>query len=166
MKRFLVTGLVLLIVVLPGCGKDGKAPKELAVQVIECLKNKEINAYIDLCVTKEDKRFLIAASDLTLKEKTAQTALLSNTSRDIYEIKDVRISNFNDIASAKNMEKAVVRKIILRKKINEHGIISYDEVIVKFKDNMLPDLMIRKVVKVKDKWKIMDNEAMAFMSMI
>ena len=50
--------------------------------------------------------------------------------------------------------------------MQEQGVIFYREVIVKFKQSALPDLKIKKVIKVKDKWKIMDEQVLGFMSMI
>ncbi len=165
-KRVFIVGLLLLMIVFSGCGKVDKGPKELGMAVFEALKAKDVDAYLDLCLTIKDKKFLIFLSELTMEEKKVQKALISTSRRAIYETKDIRTANFNDIASLSGWENAVVKKISLKKRFKEHGMLFYEEVIVKFKQSKLPDLKIGKIVKTRDKWKIMDDQALGFLSMI
>ncbi|MBU1087650.1 MAG: hypothetical protein KKD05_09090 [Candidatus Omnitrophica bacterium] len=165
-SRLLILGLIISITVFFGCAKSEEGPRKLGKDVFTALKAKNLDAYLDLCLTITDKKKIIFFSKLTKAEKKAQEDLISSASRDIFKIKDIRLRNFNDVASVDGWEKATVWKIVLKGKRNVYGIISYDEVIVKFKQAVLPDLKIGKVVNVRDIWKVMDDQALAFKSRI
>ncbi|MBU1042953.1 MAG: hypothetical protein KJ915_00960 [Candidatus Omnitrophica bacterium] len=165
-KRLIILGLILSIAALFGCAKAEPGAIKLGNDVFLALKDKNLEAYLDLGLTHDDKKKLIFFAKLTKAEKKAQRDLLLTASRDILKIKNTRTMNFNYIASLSGWDKASVQKIILKGRREVQGILSYDEVILKFKQTVLPDLKIGKVVKVRDVWKIMDDEALAFKSMI
>ena len=165
-KRLFIMSLLILIIFSIGCGQKGPDPRELGRSVIKSLQDKDVEAYLNNCLTIADKKFMIVSLKLSLKEKTAQMALIPTSRRDIYETNDMRTANFNDIASLAGWEKAVINKISLKKRIKEDGILFYEGIIVKFKQSVLPDLKIGRIVSVKGQWKIMDAKALTFLSMI
>jgi hypothetical protein len=164
--KILLIGLLIAVVAVSGCTSFEQGLKQLGKDVSEDLKTKNIEAYLNFCVTIEDKKYLIVASELTSDEKKTQLALLSTNVRDLNRAREDRSANFNDIAWQKGWEQAIVQKIILGKRLNQDGIICYEYIVVQFKKKILPDLRIGKVVKVKKIWKIMDDQALSFNSRI
>ncbi|MFH1062621.1 MAG: hypothetical protein V1747_07040 [Candidatus Omnitrophota bacterium] len=159
--------MLIVIIAISGCAKSEPGLRILGEDVSMALKTKNIEAYLNLCVTIKDKKYLINSSELTFDEKRAQTALLSTTKRDLGRAREDRSANFNDISWVKGWDRAIVQKVVLGKRMNlSGGIMCYENIIVKFRKKTLPDLKIGKVVKVQGIWKIMDDHALSFMSRI
>lgn len=165
-SQILAVAISISIFIFSGCAHSEEGFKKLGEDVVMALQSKNSEAYLNFCLTDKDKKYLIALSDLTSAEKKAQTALISTSSRDMYKARESKIINFNDISSSEEWDSVTVHKFILGKRINSNGIVCYENIAVKFKKKILPDLLIGKVVKVKDVWKIMDAQALSFKSRI
>lgn len=161
-----ILAVAISILIFSGCAHSEVGFKKLGEDVVMALQSKNFEAYLNFCLTDKDKKYLIALSDLTPAEKKAQTALISTNSRDMYKARESKIINFNDISSSEEWDRVTVHKFVLGKRINSNGIVFYENIAVKFKKKILPDLLIGKVVKVKDVWKIMDAQALSFKSRI
>lgn len=164
--KWCLIGLLILTIAISGCAKEKNGPKKLGYDVARALKNKNFDSYNNLCVNIRDKRLLIYISDLSKAETKEQTSLLLEGREEIERIKNNRAFNFNDLAAMDEWEEAVISRVVLGKRTKVQGVIGYDSIIVKFKQKILPDLEIEKIVKIKENWKILKQDALSFKSRI
>ena len=165
-KKIKCSILLLAVFILTGCAEDKSGPKKLGYEIVESIKNRNLKAYLEKFITFEEKKFLIYRSTLTSEQIREQLSYIVDGENENIRRIDDREMNFNDICSHGNWSGAKINKIFLGHKYEDNGHVEYENIVIEFKKDILPDLQIDGVVQVRDYWKIKDDEALSFRSRI
>jgi len=170
MKNFvLMTTAVLLVFVVMSCGGNGsggdiESLKKLGETIVSSLKNADIETYLKLCSTTDDEIDYFKSISRPTNAIVKHLASLERerNSRD-ESYKGNRTGNFNEISKDSFLSGAEIFQIVpdplksrLKDTLIDKNMNYCKKITIHFKGSNRT-LLIRKIVKFKDGWKITDD---------
>jgi hypothetical protein len=165
MKKIKLKYLVMALLVIfigTGCSSDKTEIRKFSKKLVEVLQNKDVEGYLKLCSTKEDYIQMLKNYNIPKKQKQQEIERFNNNNDELERLRNYRIRDFRDACTSYAWDNAVIDKVICGQIDKKSRLKFYQEVLVSFKDNSIPDLRIDMVAKTAHGWKIFDDGALSF----